>query len=598
MIKLKTMTWSNLFSYGENNSIEFDKSPLTQIVGLNGHGKSSIALILEEVLYNKNSKNIKKSDILNRNSKAKSYSIELVFEKDNSVYTIKTTRGSTQTVVLLKDGVDISSHTATNTFKSIEEIIGFDHKTFSQLVYQSSAGSLEFLTATDSNRKKFLIDLLNLNKYTEIGDVFKNELKSIEKELSVLSGKFSTTEAWLEKYRKTDLTEKLIQEVPDYPKHWQEENAELLQRLNTLEQHNKKILQNNKYKELLDSIKLEAPGPKPELDLNTLLQEKAVVEKTAKDSTTFVQKLRSLKSSCPTCMQDIDYVKVATLLDEHNDIYKINSTRADSIKKEIEKFKTELSVWENKEKSKRQYEEYYALYDQGLPTDTITQDEVLNRIESNKAVILEIENKIKKIVDYNNKTLQHNAKISVLKENIIEQEELLQKLFEEKNFLEDKYSRVNVLVKTFSSTGLIAYKIECLIKDLEDQINDYLSHLSYGRFQLSFKLNNDKLNVVITDNSRDVEITALSSGEKARVNTAALLGIRKLMQSISNTRINLLVLDETIENLDIEGKEKLVEILLQEPHLNTFVISHGFSHPLLEKLQVTKTKNISRIEYG
>jgi DNA repair exonuclease SbcCD ATPase subunit len=598
MIKLKTMTWSNLFSYGENNSIEFDKSPLTQIVGLNGHGKSSIALILEEVLYNKNSKNIKKSDILNRNSKAKSYSIELVFEKDNSVYTIKTTRGSTQTVVLLKDGVDISSHTATNTFKSIEEIIGFDHKTFSQLVYQSSASSLEFLTATDSNRKKFLIDLLNLNKYTEIGDVFKKELTSIEKELSVLSGKFSTTEAWLEKYKKSDLTEKPIQEVPDYPKHWQEENAELLQRLNTLEQHNKKILQNNKYKELLDSIKLEAPGPKPELDLNTLLQEKAVVEKTAKDSVAFVQKLRSLNSSCPTCMQDIDYVKVATLVEEHHDICKINNTRADSIKKEIEKFKSELGVWENKEKSKRQYEEYYALYDNSLPTDTITQDEVLNRIKSNKAVILEIEDKIKKIADYNNRALQHNAKIEVLKESIIEQEELLQTLLEEKNFLEDKYSRVNVLVKTFSSTGLIAYKIECLIKDLEDQINEYLSHLSYGRFQLSFKLNNDKLNVVITDNSRDVEITALSSGEKARVNTAALLGIRKLMQSISNTRINLLVLDETIENLDIEGKEKLVEILLQEPHLNTFVISHGFSHPLLEKLQVTKTKNISRIEYG
>jgi DNA repair exonuclease SbcCD ATPase subunit len=255
-------------------------------------------------------------------------------------------------------------------------------------------------------------------------------------------------------------------------------------------------------------------------------------------------------------------------------------------------------VWENKEKSKRQYEEYYALYDNSLPTDTITQDEVLNRIKSNKAVILEIEDKIKKIAEYNNRALQHNAKIEVLKESIIEQEELLQTLLEEKNFLEDKYSRVNVLVKTFSSTGLIAYKIECLIKDLEDQINEYLSHLSYGRFQLSFKLNNDKLNVVITDNSRDVEITALSSGEKARVNTAALLGIRKLMQSISNTRINLLVLDETIENLDIEGKEKLVEILLQEPHLNTFVISHGFSHPLLEKLQVTKTKNISRIEYG
>ena len=68
------------------------------------------------------------------------------------------------------------------------------------------------------------------------------------------------------------------------------------------------------------------------------------------------------------------------------------------------------------------------------------------------------------------------------------------------------------------------------------------------------------------------------------------------IKTLSNSRINLLILDETIENLDTEGKEKLVEVLLAEEHLNTFVISHGFSHPLLEKIQVIKTKNISRIE--
>jgi DNA repair exonuclease SbcCD ATPase subunit len=157
---------------------------------------------------------------------------------------------------------------------------------------------------------------------------------------------------------------------------------------------------------------------------------------------------------------------------------------------------------------------------------------------------------------------------------------------------------LQILIKTFSPTGLVAYKIECLIKDLELLTNEYLAELSSGRFQLAFKISSDKLNVVITDNGKDVEIYALSSGERARVNAAALLGIRKLMQSLSNSRINLLILDETIENLDIEGKEKLVEVLLNEEFLNTFVISHSFSHPLLERIYVTKTNNISRIDNG
>ncbi len=59
---------------------------------------------------------------------------------------------------------------------------------------------------------------------------------------------------------------------------------------------------------------------------------------------------------------------------------------------------------------------------------------------------------------------------------------------------------------------------------------------------------------------------------------------------------NLLILDETVETLDTDGKEKLVEVLLQEEHLNTFLVSHGFSHPLLEKINVIKRNNISQIE--
>ena len=66
MITLKQLRFSNCFSYGENNIFSFVTSALMQLVGKNGHGKSSVALILEEVLYNKNSKGIKKSDILNR----------------------------------------------------------------------------------------------------------------------------------------------------------------------------------------------------------------------------------------------------------------------------------------------------------------------------------------------------------------------------------------------------------------------------------------------------------------------------------------------------------------------------------------------------
>jgi len=156
-------------------------------------------------------------------------------------------------------------------------------------------------------------------------------------------------------------------------------------------------------------------------------------------------------------------------------------------------------------------------------------------------------------------------------------------------------SNLEVLKKAFSTNGLVAYKIENLVKELEDLTNMYLAELSDGKFTLEFVVQNDKLNVEVTDNGNVVDIQALSSGELARVNTATLIAIRKLMSSISKSRINILFLDEVINVLDETGREKLVEVLLEEP-LNTYIVSHGWTHPLLEKVEVVKDNNISRLE--
>ena len=162
MITLQKLKWDNCFSYGSGNELQLDDNTVTQIIGTNGMGKSSIPLIIEEVLYNKNSKGIKKADIPNRYVN-KGYNIYLSFIKDGESYEITVNRSTNIKVKLEKAGEDISSHTATNTYKSIQDIIGIDFKTFSQLVYQNTNASLQFLTATDANRKKFLIDLLHLS---------------------------------------------------------------------------------------------------------------------------------------------------------------------------------------------------------------------------------------------------------------------------------------------------------------------------------------------------------------------------------------------------------------------------------------------------
>ena len=157
-IKLKTLTFSNLFSYGSDNTINFSDNKITQLTAPNGSGKTSIAMILQETLFNKNIKSIKKNDLLNRWSKSKSWSSSLDFDIDNVNYTITVKRTGASTKIELKEGgVDISDHKVLDTYKKIQNILGLDFEIFSQLTYQSSTDLLDFLKATDTNRKKFLI---------------------------------------------------------------------------------------------------------------------------------------------------------------------------------------------------------------------------------------------------------------------------------------------------------------------------------------------------------------------------------------------------------------------------------------------------------
>jgi DNA repair exonuclease SbcCD ATPase subunit len=597
MIILKKMRWSNAFSYGEGNEIDFSLNPLTQILGLNGHGKSSIALILEEVLYNKNSKGIKKADIINRNINAKSYSIELEFNKDGDNYCIKTVRGSTQTVKLLKDGEDISSHTATATYKTIEDIIGLDHKAFSQLLYQSSAASLEFLTATDGNRKKFLIELLNLTKYTAAADIFKAAAKEVSDKVIAIQTKTKSVEDWLKKYSNESLEPIEFVEVPENPRHLVEEISSTKAAISSIDSTNKKIAQNAKYKELMDAINVKASTDKPNVDTTSLTTAKVEANKTMKDAEAFVLKMRKLGTQCPTCLQDIDKEKLESIISLKQDEYDAASVVLKESAALLEEFDKKMKVWLKEDKDRTSYEELHSLYDPSMQVQLLDKAELDASILKNEAAILKIQRAIKDATEANNKASSHNARIELITSQMAEMEAALILHREEFSVVSARLTNLQILVKTFSPTGLVAYKIECLIKDLEDITNEYLVEISSGRFQLGFKIAaSDKLNVVVTDNGIDIDINALSGGERARVNTAALLGIRKLMQSLSNTRINLLILDETIENLDLEGKEKLVEVLLNEEYLNTFVISHGFSHPLLEKITVVKTNNISRIE--
>jgi exonuclease SbcC len=227
----------------------------------------------------------------------------------------------------------------------------------------------------------------------------------------------------------------------------------------------------------------------------------------------------------------------------------------------------------------------------------VDKHELESRIVRLRSDLQERKREISRIAQENEERTRRNTRIQIIKEqqnDFEEQKTEYETLQEKQKKIE---TNLDILKKSFSTNGLVAYKIENLIKELENLANRYLGELSDGRFTLEFIVSNDKLNVQVTDNGNIVDILALSSGELARVNTATLIAIRKLMSSISKSKINILFLDEVTNVLDAEGREKLVEVLREEENLNTFIVSHGWTHPLLSKVEVKKEGNVSTIEW-
>ena len=598
MITLQKLKWSNCFSYGADNELDLSTNTVTQVLGTNGMGKSSIPLIIEEALYNKNSKGIKKADIPNRYVN-QGYHIHLEFTKDEKHYDVIIDRKSSIKLRLLEDGEDISSHTATNTYKTLQDIIGIDFKTFSQLVYQNTNSSLQFLTATDTNRKKFLIDLLHLEHYVKLFDIFKEEARKSTLNLNSIESKIATIEKWLDSNKLSDTSILPVSEISIDTLEDEQELAALMIEIQNISEKNKKISQNNTYRDMLAEINIEEAQNckiKGIESYDEFQSELGTLSGVVTGSKNILHKLSKLGDHCPTCEQSVDSSFKQELIDAEARKVAEARERQDEINARISEIKQNNAEFQRARKIETDWHDLFRSIDGSLPTQLVDPDELKSRASRIQERISDAKERLVRLTRENEAITKRNTRIQVILEQT---EEFTKELFDLNELLDLEAattSHLEVLKKAFSTNGLLAYKIENLVKELEELTNHYLAELSDGRFTLEFVVSNDKLNVQITDNGNIVDILALSSGELARVNTATLVAIRKLMSSISKSQINILFLDEVINVLDDAGREKLVEVLLGED-LNTYVVSHGWTHPLLDKVEVVKSGNVSKLEH-
>jgi DNA repair exonuclease SbcCD ATPase subunit len=429
-------------------------------------------------------------------------------------------------------------------------------------------------------------------------EVFKEASRGVTLQTAGIAAKLATIEKWLQdnKLSDTNILPMLILDIDTS----EDEKAlrHLMIELQNISEINKKIGTNNQYKSLLQGIDIGAIQSSPIAQLQSpdrLQIELGNWQALATGATRTLTRLKTIKEECPTCKQPIDISAELKMVADATKEHEHATEQMNAIKPQIQTIKDNNDIFTSNERARQDWENLYRSVDTGLQTHSVDREELDSRISILQSGISESKRRSAEIYVENEKRTRSNTRIQVVQEQtdaFLAQLEECQKELAVQNKLE---SNLEVLKKSFSTNGLLAYKIENLVKELEELANEYLAELSDGRFTLEFVVSNDKLNVQITDNGNIVDILALSSGELARVNTATLIAIRKLMSSISKSRINVLFLDEVINVLDDAGREKMVEVLLGED-LNTYIVSHGWTHPLLEKIEVVKNGNVSGLE--
>jgi len=605
-IVLKHLQFSNMFSYGARNSIQLNRNRITQLTAVNGSGKSSIALILQELLYSKNIKSIKKGDIINRYITDKNWAGILDFSVDGVDYKLHVKRsGATTKVELFREGVDISEHKVVDTYKKIQDLLGLDFEIFSQITYQSSTDLLDFLKATDTNRKKFLINLFNLERYIAIGERVKIRSSEVDKELVKLSGELKSIEDFLNNATIPEPISYRNEIVSDssYAIRIAEIEAELLNITATC----KRIDKNNMYIIERDGLSFDLALREPEpfaysaeyqalkFDL-THLQNDIVRLQNEHDNV-------RINDTCPACGQSIDTSHLVRIQRELRDkiassklTYESNLAKAKTWSEELTQYQKDARAYKINQEAIARFEQLTQLIDTDTPRNYPDQAALVN--ERSKLQLLQDEQTkaIREITDHNKRVSAHNAKIEALKEQkcefTIRQDSIKADILSKSS----EATALSVLKKAFSPSGIVAFKLESLTKELETTINYYLSILSDGQFQVEFSLDKEKLNINVINNGISSPIETMSGGEFSRIQTSILLAIRSLLSKLGGSSINLLFLDEVTGVLDDEGKEKLIEVLQRESELNVFLISHDFTHPLIDKVSIIKENNVSYIQ--
>ena len=561
----KKIKIKNFLSIGKTPVvIDFSKG-LNIITGINrdlmdrqnGIGKSSVVDAFYFSLFGETTRDLKKEFISN-NVTNETAEVSLEFSIDKRNYEIiRSIKPSKCT--LYEDGVDISRDSMANTTEYVLSILSLTPEIFSNCICLSINSTVPFMAQKKIDKKKFIEGIFNLDVFSKMNSLLKEESGQLKKEIELLLSKYGELGSSIKII--TTQNEK-IEEERDRRK------VEILNNIKSYSEQldkNKEKIKNYKIGDNLNNKnKIEKLENKKDVDKDksqNLLRKNIEILTKIKLLNADISKIGTDEEECPICLRvvskkDIEHVedrknKIKIEINELKDNNTTLEVEINNLKKQIDLIEKAISVLKN----------------------SINENNLLAQQKRNdEEKIIFLENQIvkeeKALNDLNNSSLAETKDVDDLIERHNKYELEINKKKKDFKILDN--------VKfVLSEEGVKSYVIKKILNLFNSKIAFYLKELSSNAIITFDQYFEEEIK---NERGKSTMYFNYSGAERKAIDLAVMFSFIDMLKLQTNVYYNVQFYDELLDtSLDSAGVENVVRLLnefVEKYSYGIYVISH------------------------
>ena len=530
-MKIKKIEWKNFGSYGNNNQrISFDENQgnFYLVLGGNGAGKSTMSDVIKFGLYGKVD-NKKLRDLPNRFNGALSVRIE-VEKNPNTIAVIE--RGIAPNFFrLYVNGAEYDQAGKKNMQEFLEEeILGVPYYVFNNMVSLSINDFKSFINMGVHDKRMIIDRLFGLEVLGAIKWKVRYQIKAMKEQIDMIDTEISVIERNVASSAQE--LENLNEKLKTASEEKKKDIAEKIQKLNEFIQN-----ANTKLNEILNK----------DTEVNQMMKEwQDVISGHKTEVHVCTEKIRLFENGkCPTCEADLTTDHHKSMLQDYIKRDKESRDAINEINNKIDELKQRRS------KINQAY------------------TELNNKKTSASTQISSFSSELFKLNESSNTDDQTQSLKNIIDDNQEKKTDAIHR----KTLEEKKANFYKIIEDIFGDKGVKISALKRILPVLNTEIRRVLIDLNMD-YRVTF---NEEFEVDIQHLGFKVSAEQLSTGERKKVDFAALIALIRLMKT-KFAGLNLIYLDEIFSSIDSDGIYHILKVLhktCRELNLNIFVINHS-----------------------